>query len=329
LTKPEAKIGTTVDKTVPLLIVNPKSAGGATREKWSGIAADFRAHFGPFSVAFTKKSGDGRDLAIRGAESGRRFIIACGGDGTLNEVANGILESGLDVEFGILPSGTGGDFRKTIGISNETRTAARQLRTGRTIKMDVGRVSFTGIDGLPAHRYFINVSSFGLSSTVANGVASKTVLNWVPLSGPMKGKAKYAVSTLEVLSELKSRILRVRLDGKAETNLASVNLCVCNSRYFGGGMKIAPAASITDGLFEVVNIGDVKALKVLANLPRLYSGTHTRMEEVSATQARTIEVSAADGSPMPLETDGEVVGTLPARYELIPKALKIRVPEEA
>lgn len=314
---------------LPLLIVNPKSAGGATRDQWAGIAADVRAHFGPFSVAFTKKSGDGKALAERGAAAGRKFIIAVGGDGTINEVANGILESGRDVEFGILPSGTGGDFRRTIGVSNVTREAAKQLRTGETRRIDVGKVAFTGLDGKPSHRYFVNVSSFGLSASIAGNVSSKTILNWTPLSGPMKGKAKFALSTLEGLVDLKSRLLSVKFDDKAPINMSSVNMCICNSCYFGGGMKIAPDAKINDGLFEIINIGDVRAAKVVANLPRLYRGTHTKMSEVGATQASRIEVSLASGEELFLETDGEVSGKLPALYEIVPAALKIRVPKKS
>src|SRR5690349_6727496 len=105
----------------PLVIVNPKSAAGATRGKWASIASDLRTHFGPFNVAFTKGPGDGINLAKRAVNSGRRFVIACGGDGTINEVANGILESDADVELGILPSGTGGDFRRTVGMPNTVR----------------------------------------------------------------------------------------------------------------------------------------------------------------------------------------------------------------
>lgn len=318
----------TREADLPLLIVNPKSAGGATRDQWAGIASDVRAHFGPFSVAFTKHSGDGKTIAKRGAESGRRFIIACGGDGTINEVANGILESGCDVEFGILPSGTGGDFRRTIGMSNVTREAARQLRTGETKRMDVGKVSFKDHEGKPSHRFFVNVSSFGLSATIAGSVSSKTILNWTPLSGPMKGKAKFALSTLEGLVDLKSRLLSVRFDDKEPVTVPSVNMCVCNSRYFGGGMHIAPNAKINDGLFEVINIGDVKAAKVVANLPRLYRGTHTKMSEVGSTQAKRIEVSLVNGEQLLLETDGEVSGQLPAVYEIVPDALRIRVPKK-
>jgi diacylglycerol kinase family enzyme len=137
----ENNFSTNGEAGLPLVIVNPKSAGGATRENWTSIAADFRAHFGAFQVAFTKSAGDGIEIARRGALSGRKFIIACGGDGTINEVANGILLSGEPVEFGVLPNGTGGDFRRTLGISNQPREAARELRTGETRLIDVGKVT--------------------------------------------------------------------------------------------------------------------------------------------------------------------------------------------
>src|SRR5688572_18197904 len=117
---------------LPLIVVNPKSAAGSTRDKWSAIASDLRTHFGPFNVSFTKGPGDGVEIGRRAAEAGRKFVIACGGDGTINEVANGILQAGKDVEFGVLPSGTGGDFRRTLGMSRETREAARELREGET-----------------------------------------------------------------------------------------------------------------------------------------------------------------------------------------------------
>src|SRR6476620_10716468 len=140
---------------LPLVIANPKSAAGSTRDKWSAIASDLRTHFGPFNVAFTKGPGDGIEIARSAAESGRKFIIACGGDGTVNEIANGILRSGEDAELGIFPSGTGGDFRRTIGMPNETREAARALREGETKTIDVGKVTFVDHNGSPAERYFL------------------------------------------------------------------------------------------------------------------------------------------------------------------------------
>ena len=111
--------------TLPLIIVNPASAGGATGDAWPGVASDVRRHFGPFEVAFTRAGGEAADIAERESRAGRRFVIACGGDGTVSEVANGILRAGAGAELGLLPSGTGGDFRRTIGIPARTADASR------------------------------------------------------------------------------------------------------------------------------------------------------------------------------------------------------------
>src|SRR5918993_1066609 len=136
------------------VIVNPSSAGGSTGDAWPQIASDLRTQFGPFKAVFTEHRGDAAAIAGEAARKGAKFIIACGGDGTVSEVANGILSSGKDVELGILPSGTGGDFRRTLEIPSRSRDAARILSTGRTVKIDVGRVSFVGHDGNEAMRYF-------------------------------------------------------------------------------------------------------------------------------------------------------------------------------
>ncbi len=148
----------------PLVIVNPKSAGGSTGLRWTRIASDLAKNFGAFHVEFTRKAGDGIELARKAAESGQKFVIACGGDGTINEVANGILESGADVELGILPSGTGGDFRRSLGIASTAIEAAKSLRGGVTKTIDVGKVSFFNHHNEKVSRYFLNVSSFGLSA---------------------------------------------------------------------------------------------------------------------------------------------------------------------
>src|SRR3989442_2706844 len=126
--------------SLPLVIVNPASADGATRTAWPKIASDLRRHFGPFSVAMTEAPGQGRRLAAEAAKQGTKLIIACGGDGTISEVANGILESNKEAELGILPSGTGGDFRRTLRLPAKAAAAARALRDGRTRLIDAGRV---------------------------------------------------------------------------------------------------------------------------------------------------------------------------------------------
>lgn len=316
------------DSTLPLVIVNPKSASGSTRDKWSATASDLRAHFGPFSVAFTKGPGDGIDLAERAAISGRQFIIACGGDGTINEVANGILRSGVDAELGVLPSGTGGDFRRTLGLPLSNREAAAALRNGETRSIDAGRVTFTDHNGRTVSRYFLNVSSAGLAANIIKRVKSQKVFDWLPVES-LRGRANFAVSTLQQVIDLDPVMLKVKFDDGVESRLQTIAFCVANSRYFGGGMLIAPDASLNDGLLDVVNIGDIGTLKIVLNAHTLYRGTHHGLQEVNTATAKKIEISSNDPTQEVLiETDGELPGKLPATYEIIPNALRVRVPRD-
>lgn len=311
---------------LPLVIVNPHSASGSTKDNWPGIASDLRAHFGAYNVAFTKAAGDGIMLAERACFSGRKFIIACGGDGTINEVANGILQSGLDVELGVMPSGTGGDFRRTLKMPLSPREAARALRDGDVKRIDVGRVTFQSRDDETASRYFLNVSSFGLAASVIERVKFTKVLDWLPLGG-VRGRASFALSTLQEVAGLDFVTVRVRIDGGDEKLLNTINFSVANARFFGGGMKIAPAAKINDGLLDVINIGDIRTAKILLNAYTLYNGSHLSLKEVKSTLAKCIEVSpASKDAEIHLETDGELPGKLPAIFEVVPSALRVRVP---
>ena len=311
---------------MPLVIVNPKSAGGSTKDSWLGIASDLRAHFGAYNVAFTKAAGDGVTLAKQACESGRTFIIACGGDGTINEVANGILQSGVDVELGVMPSGTGGDFRRTLDMPQSPREAARALREGTTKLIDVGRVTFQSHYDETITRYFLNVSSFGLAASIIGRVKSTKALDWLPL-GSVRGRASFALSTLQEVVGVDYMTVKVKIDDGDEKLLNTVNFCVANARYFGGGMKIAPDAKINDGFLDVINIGDIRTAKIILNAYTLYAGTHLDLKEVKCTLAKRIEVSpAAKDVEIHLETDGELPGKLPAIFEVVPDALRVRVP---
>ncbi len=315
------------DSTLPLVIVNPKSAAGSTESSWAGIASDLRAHFGAFQVAFTKQAGDGLLLAKRGAENGRSFIIACGGDGTINEVANGILQSEMNCELGVLPSGTGGDFRRTLGMPNDSREAAKALRDGETKTIDAGRVTFFNRADEQVSRYFLNVASFGLSAAIIERVKTSAKLSWLP-NDLLRGKTSFALSTLQEILGLDFLTVRVKIDDGEEKSLNTINFCVCNSRYFGGGMKIAPDAQINDGLLDVVNIGDIKTAKILLNAYKLYNGSHLELKEVKAAQAKLVEVFPAEkNQTIHIEVDGELPGRLPATFEILPDALKVRVPK--
>lgn len=314
---------------LPLIIVNPRSAAGSTRDKWSAIASDLRTHFGPFNVAFTKGPGDGIELARRAAGSGREFIVACGGDGTINEVANGIVLSGTDVEFGVFPSGTGGDFRRTLEMPSAAREAARALREGRTERIDVGKIRFTDHNGGLAERFFLNVTSFGLAASIIERVKGSTSLSWLPLD-TVRGRASFALSTLREVVALGATGVRVRIDDKEERTLQTVNFCIANARYFGGGMKIAPAAKLNDGFLDVINIGDINTAKIILNAYTLYRGTHLDLPEVKDTLAKRVEARPLDDSrEVQIEVDGELLGRLPAVYEIVPGALRVRVPNGA
>ena len=310
---------------LPLVIVNPKSAGGSTRDKWSSTASDIRTHFGPFNVAFTKVPGDGSAIARRSVENGRTLIIACGGDGTINEVANGIIESGEDVELGVLPSGTGGDFRRSLKIPTDSREAARALKSGEIKRIDVGKVTFHDFEDRQVTRHFLNVSSVGLAASIIERVKASTSANWIPVES-LRGKASFALSTFKEVIGIENAMIRVRIDDGEEHNLNTINFCVANARYFGGGMLIAPDAKIDDGWFDVINIGDLGTIKILLNAYTLYRGTHIELPEVKSKRAKRIEVRAAvDDHEIHLETDGELPGKLPAVYEIVPNALRVRV----
>jgi YegS/Rv2252/BmrU family lipid kinase len=311
--------------TLPLIIVNPSSAGGATGEAWPGVVSVVRQHFGPFEVAFTKRSGEAVEIAEREARAGRKFVIACGGDGTINEVVNGLLRAESGAELGLLPSGTGGDFRRTLDIPRRTADAARALREGEARTMDAGRVTFVNEGGTEESRYFVNVASFGMGGDVIKRVKSREGLP-AGAARLLGGRLSFAAAALQAAVTFEKPLVRVSLDGGAEAQLNVANFCVANARYFGGGMKIAPNALVDDGRFDVVAVGDVSALTVLANSYRLYLGTHLGMQEVRHALARRVRAESADGSVVKLEIDGELAGRLPAEFELLPGALRVRCP---
>ena len=315
--------------SLPLVIVNPGSAGGATGDAWPRIASDLRTHFGPFAVAFTEVHGDGRRLAAEAASKGTELIIACGGDGTISEVANGIIESSHDAELGSLPSGTGGDFRRTLKIPSRGAAAARALRDGRSRMIDVGRADFTNDKGEPDSQFFLNVASFGMSPEVLARSRSSDSNKWVAALGSnrIRGKLSYAISTVSATLSASAKDVYVQIDDGVERRMQITDLCVANARYFGGAMKIAPAAKLDDGLFDVVTIGDIGAFKILASASKLYFGSHLQMDQVAHTLAKRVLARAANDKKMlPVELDGELVGALPVTFQIIPRALRVRCP---
>ena len=311
---------------LPLVIINPSSANGSTGESWPRVASDLRSEFGAFQTAFTKERGDATSIAADAARKGTKLIIACGGDGTVSEVANGILASGKDAELGILPSGTGGDFRRSLEIPTSSRAAAQVLRAGRTRRIDVGRISFVDHEGAEAMRYFVGVASCGLSTKVIEHVKDGGP-DWLPANTPrwLGGRISFGASLVRTAMRSEATRLLVQLDDAHERHLLVATLCVANARYFGGGMKIAPEAKLTDGKFDVVGVGDLGAMKIFTSAPRVYFGSHLSMPEVSHALARKVTVRPAERAvTVDLEVDGELPGRLPATFQIIPEALRVR-----
>jgi YegS/Rv2252/BmrU family lipid kinase len=312
--------------SLPLIIVNPASARGATGDAWPGIASEVRRHFGPFNVGFTERGGEAVEIAEREARAGRAFIIACGGDGTISEVANGILRAGVETELGVLPSGTGGDFRRTLGMPARSSDAALALREGRTRTLDAGRVAFTNEREEEASRFFVNVASFGMGGDVIRRVKDRAGLP-AGASCLLGGKLSFAAAAMQAALTFEKPTVRVSLDGGRESQLTVTNFCIANARFFGGGMKIAPEAKLSDGLFDVVAVGDLSALTMLTNSYRLYLGTHLGMQDVRHAHARRVTARPVADEAVKLELDGEIIGRLPATFEILPSALRVRCPD--
>ena len=302
----------------PLVIVNPASAGGRARSEWPGIAAEIRRHLGSFDVAFTEAPGDGARLAAEAARGGRKLVIALGGDGTISEVADGLLRGRGAAALGILPLGTGGDFRRTLELPTRIADAARVLGKGHTRRIDAGRVSFVDHGGTAVFRHFLNIASLGLSAEVATRANASSKL--------LGGRLAFARATVAAALGHRPPTVRLEIDGADAVSATISTVCVANGRYFGGGMRVAPEALLDDGLFDVVVVGDLGLVGLLRNAPRLYAGTHISHARVASTRGRAVTATAEGDDDVLLEVDGETPGRLPARFEVLPGALDLVVP---
>lgn len=306
------------DPDLPLIIVNPKSGRGISQQKWASYAAVIRENFGPFQCRFSEGKGDASRIAQEEAAAGRRLIVAMGGDGTISEVANGILRSQTGAELGILPAGTGSDFRKTLEIPSNLRDASRKLKHAGSKTMDAGKLEYFSHEGTREERFFINTASFGMSGSVATRANQSAKI--------LGGGVTYAAATLRSLMSLTHPEVRLQVDNRQPYRLKIVTVCVANGPSFGGGMKIAPDAKLNDGFFDVTIIGDLKTSQILLYSYRLYSGALKGLNKVAVMRAqKLIAEPVKEGSPILLEVDGETPGRLPATFEILPAALRIRV----
>jgi diacylglycerol kinase (ATP) len=275
-----------------------------------------RARLGSFEVEITRGPGDATRIARTAAAAGRPLLVAFGGDGTASEAAGGILASGAEAQLGLLPCGSGLDFARTLGVPAELEEAACVLAAGRSRRIDVGRAVFRDAAGALVARAFINAASFGLSGEVAARVNAARARG---------RRAAYLTAALRAAWGFRHPVVRVQADGEPPWQAAVTDVAICNGRFFGGGMRIAPEADPADGRLDLVVIGRYALPGIVRHARRLYAGTHGRLPRVHISQVRQVsaEPAAPDGR-VGLELDGESPGWLPAAFELRPAALVVR-----
>lgn len=303
-----------------LLVVNPASRAGATERGFAGIERQLRDALGDYDVAWTKGPRDAVRIAREAATAGYARLLVGGGDGTASEIATGLLGAGRneDVTLGFLPLGTGGDLLRTLGVPRSLGGALEILRAGRQREIDAGRLDYTDDAGQPAQTYFANEASAGLAGLVAQLVTRATK--------SLGATGSFLLGTLRGLARYQPLAARVRVDGALAHEGPLVLATASNGRYFGGGMFVAPNASLDDGLLHAVIIPGLRKPELLVRLPSLYAGSHLSAPGVKESCGRVIEVEPL-GAPHRFECDGEPLGTSPLRAEVVPRALRVIAPE--
>jgi len=298
------------------VIVNPRSRNGVTGRRWKVLQARLRAALGPFDVEHTRAPRDAGRIAREGVRAGVERVIVAGGDGTVNEVVSGLLaaELGGYAELGVLPLGTGGDFARSLEIPRGLDGAIEVLAAGKARQIDAGRISYLDAASRSASAYFVNVASLGISGLIDQLVNRATKR--------FGGGVSFLIGTIKAIARHRSEHVTLRVDGEVVHDGPLVLAAAANGRYFGGGMYISPEARLDDGLFDVVLISDLSKRKLLSKLPLIYSGKHLDDPVCRFLRGRVIEAEAPPGAVL-LDIDGEALGALPARMDVVPNALSV------
>jgi diacylglycerol kinase (ATP) len=298
------------------VVINPRAGGGRMAAAWPSLQASLEAKVGSVEPLFTTRQGEGSDLALRLANEGAGLILAAGGDGTIGEVVDGLMRAGRKAELGIIPVGTGIDFPRNLETGRSPQAAIEAIGSGRRREIDVGRVTFTADAGGESTRHFLNEASFGLSGPIVRAVnGSKT--------GKPTDKLVFLWHSIDALIRLKPQRVSIVLDGGAAIEDEIAVVAVCNGRYFGAGLMVAPDAKIDDGLFDVVIVKHANPFALIGVLLSAYRGGHRKNPLCTFLRAKRVEVEAL-GEPALVDIDGESPGTIPARVEMLAGALTLR-----
>jgi diacylglycerol kinase (ATP) len=293
-------------RTRARVICNPASGGGCEPEVIREELEDFEAEW-----IDTRGAGDAQEAAEEWSDG---LLIVVGGDGTVNEVVNGLGKAGFptDVTLAVLPMGTGNDLAATIAIPDDPEGAGETIRQGRVRTLDVARVRSEGV----GERFFINVSTGGFGAETSGLVDERLKSRW--------GKLTYFRASLEKARDFDVREVRVVLDGE-ERMMRAVNVAIGNCRYAGGGWPAAPKANPEDGLLDLVVIEDIGLKEALALAPAaLAKSDYLGKAGVFSARAKRIRIETQPGG-LEFTADGELIGDEPAEFEVIPHTLKVVV----
>ncbi|MBN1366804.1 MAG: diacylglycerol kinase family lipid kinase [Dehalococcoidales bacterium] len=296
-------------------IVNPVAGALSTKKKWPLISSLLK-HLGvSFDYQYTEGIGHAIELAKDATNRGYDHVVAVGGDGTINEVANGILTSKsiASTTLGVISTGTGSDFIRSVGIPHDYIEACSCLSQGQSKPVDIGVVEYQK-NNIPMQRYFINTAGIGFDAAVISSVEKS--------SKRLGGTIPFLLGVLRTLVTYRNKVVKVTI-GDNEESKKVVMVMVANGRYGGGGMKFAPTAQLDDGLLDMLIISDMGKLELLKAFPTVYKGTHINNPKVKLLQTDHVKIDSLE--KIPVYADGELLGEGPIVFRLLPAMLRIKV----
>lgn len=298
------------------------SAGGRARKEWTAISSWLDTTGLPYEAKLTTRALEATEIAQAAVRQSRPVVVAVGGDGTLNEVVNGFFHNGAPIpttsKLGMLPLGTGGDFRRTLRIPLDPKEAVQVIKAGTPRRLDAGCATYRASDGSTAVRHFINIADLGLSSDVAHRVNS---------GSKRLGATAFTIASGLALLAWKNKPLTVVVDGN-QFDIVAQQVVIANCQYFGGGMRMAPSAKPTDGVFDVILIGNVGKIETARQMGNIRNGTHLddHNPKIQLMYGKRISVSSKSNARVLVDLDGETPGTLPALFEIQPGAIEFIAP---
>ena len=306
-----------------LVVVNPKASVGRGEKDWPDIKQCLINEGIDFNAVLTEYPGHAIEIVRQGiAEKGYRKIVSVGGDGTNNEVINGIFTQDVvpttQITMGIIPIGTGNDWSRSFEFPDGYENTVHILKTGRPFVHDIGKVTYFN-DGDPKVRYFLNAAGTGLDEMVCQST------NAMKQQGK-GGTIRYLISLVKCLFNYKCTHIQLEVDGELVFDDSVLSLSVGNCRFNGGGMTMMPAAVPDDGILDVTVIRKVGFFKFAANVKNLYDGTFVdKMKEVSTFKGKKIRITSIPAHRMLLETEGETLNNSPFDFEILPKVINMFV----